>query len=147
MRKALALFVLLLTAFALAACGGDDDDDSGAATTEPSNGAATGGGSGGGGGGGETIALSADPSGALSYETDELSAAAGSVTIDFENPAPIGHDVAVEDSSGSELGATDVITESSAQLDLSNLKAGDYTYFCTVPGHREGGMEGTLTVE
>ncbi len=69
------------------------------------------------------------------------------MTIDFNNPAQIGHDVAVEDSSGSELGATEVITESSAQLELSDLKAGDYTFFCSVPGHREGGMEGTLTVK
>ena len=145
MRKALALFALLLAATALVACGGDDDDDGGA-TTEPSNGTATSGG-GGGGGGGETIALSADPSGALSFETDQLDAKAGSLTIAFENPAPIGHDVAVEDDSGSELGKTEVITESSADLALSDLKAGDYTYFCSVPGHREGGMEGTLTVK
>ena len=147
MRKALVLFALLLTASALVACGGDDDDDGGATTTEPSNGAATGGGGGGGGGGGETIALSADPSGALAFETDQLDTKAGSVTINFENPAPIGHDVVVEDSGGAEVGKTEVITDSSAEADLGDLAAGDYTYFCSVPGHREGGMEGTLTVK
>ena len=150
MKKAIALVVLFATAFALVACGGDDDSDTTAATTT-SGGAATGGGGtaggGGGGGGGSTIKLSADPSGALKYDTDSLSAKAGNVTIDFDNPAAVSHDVAVEDSSGKELGVSDLVAQGNATLDLSNLKAGSYTFFCTVPGHREGGMEGTLTVK
>ena len=144
MKKALPLLALIFAAVALVACGGSDDN--GTSTTNTGGGAAATGG-GGGGGGGSAIKLSADPSGALSFDTSSLSAKAGNVTIDFDNPAAITHDVAVEDSSGKELGKSDLISQSTTTLDLSNLKPGKYTYFCTVPGHREGGMEGTLTVK
>lgn len=45
------------------------------------------------------------------------------------------------------LGKSELVQEGSATLSLSNLKPGTYHYFCTVPGHREAGMEGTLTVK
>jgi uncharacterized cupredoxin-like copper-binding protein len=28
-----------------------------------------------------------------------------------------------------------------------NLKPGTYTFFCSVPGHEQGGMKGTLVVK
>lgn len=93
--------------------------------------------------GGETLQLAADPA-ALAYDTAELSASAGEITIDFSNPSAIEHDVAIEQD-GEEIAATDVITESEATL-TADLEAGSYTFLCTVPGHAEAGMEGTLTV-
>ncbi len=145
MKKALPLLALIFAAIALVACGGSDNNST--STTSTSGGTAPTSNGGGGGGGGSAVKLSADPSGALSYDTDSLSAKAGSVTIDFNNPAPISHDVSVEDSGGQELGTSDLVSPGKTTLDLSNLKPGKYTYFCTVPGHREGGMEGTLTVK
>jgi plastocyanin len=74
-----------------------------------------------------------------------LTAKAGEVSIDFTNMAPLGHNVTVESSSGKTLGATPTFQGGSKTLTL-NLKAGTYKFFCSVPGHRMAGMEGTLTV-
>ncbi len=95
--------------------------------------------------GGETLSLSAPADGSFSFNTDQLSAKAGSVTIDFNNPATLSHDVTVADSKGNVLGATDLVANGTASTTV-DLKPGTYTYYCSVPGHREGGMEGTLTV-
>ncbi len=142
MRKlALLTCICVLAPFALAACGDDEEDATtteAATTTEE-----TGGGDGGEGG---SVALSADPDGALAYEQDSLSAPAGAVTIEFENPASLGHDVVVEDADGNELARTEVISESSATAS-GEFEAGDYTFYCSVGSHRDAGMEGTLSVE
>ena len=148
MKKVAALLALALAAVALVACG----DDSGTTTTtetggETNNGAATTE-SGGGGesAGGSTIEFEADPGNQLAYTTDEATAEAGKETISFTNPQAVPHDVAIEDSGGKELGQTETITEGSSSTTI-DLKPGEYTFFCTVPGHREAGMEGTLTVK
>lgn len=95
--------------------------------------------------GGTTLELAADPA-AIAYDKTELTASAGEVTIDFDNPAPLAHDVAVVDKDGKELAATEVITESEDSLS-ADLEPGDYTFLCTVPGHAAAGMEGTLKVQ
>jgi plastocyanin len=135
MKKITAVLVLSLAAAALVACGGG-----GTSSTTP---AETGGEA---GAGGSTLKLEANPTGQLAYTTKEATAKAGTVTIEFDNPAPIPHDVAIEDSSGTTIGKTEVITESSDTTTVK-LKPGTYNFFCTVPGHRQAGMEGTLTVK
>ena len=136
---------------ALAGCGGDDDESGGgsAATstpTEESTPESTPEDSGGGGGdgGGETIQLAAPEDGSLVFAPSELSAAAGEVTIDFDNPSSNPHGVAIEGNGVEE--ASDNVTGDSTSV-TATLEAGEYTFYCPVPGHREGGMEGTLTVE
>jgi len=109
---------------------------SGGGTTTPS-----------GGGGASTVKLSADPS-QIAYTTDSLSAKAGNVAIDFDNPnSAIPHDVCVDSPSGGEIGCSDVVTGGTSTLDLSNLKSGKYTFFCSVDSHQQAGMQGTLTVK
>jgi plastocyanin len=89
------------------------------------------------------LKLAADPGGQLSYDTKQLSARAGIVTIDFANASPLEHDVTIAQGS-KVLGQTPIKT-GPATLSL-NLKPGTYTFYCAVPGHRQGGMEGTLSV-
>lgn len=95
--------------------------------------------------GGTTLQLEASET-ALEYDTTELSAKAGKVTIDFNNPSAIAHNVVIEDSSGKELASFKPIA-GGEESETAELKPGTYTFFCSVPGHRQAGMEGTLTVK
>ncbi|MFZ1155947.1 MAG: plastocyanin/azurin family copper-binding protein [Solirubrobacteraceae bacterium] len=92
------------------------------------------------------LSLEANPEGQLKYNTTSLTAKAGAVSIAFKNSSPIGHNVTVESSSGASEGATPTFTGGSKTLKL-NLKPGTYKFYCSVPGHRMAGMEGTLTVK
>ncbi|GIK77539.1 MAG: hypothetical protein EDQ89_03220 [Acidobacteria bacterium] len=130
--------VAAVAAFGIAACGGDDET---AATTAAADTTATS-----GGGGGETVGFEADPGGELAYTETDVTAKAGEATIDFSNPSSTPHDVVIEDQDGNEIARTDVITDSTATA-TADLKPGTDTFYCSVPGHREAGMEGTLTVK
>jgi plastocyanin len=93
-----------------------------------------------------TLKLAAEPN-AIAYDTAQLSGKAGQVTIEFDNPsAAISHDVCLEGPSGDQIGCSATISGSSTSLS-ENLKPGKYTFFCSVDGHRQAGMEGTLTVK
>jgi plastocyanin len=150
MKKVAALLALALASVALVACGSSSSDSS--STTSTSGGESTSGATSGGGkeessgGGGSTVKFEADPGGELAYTTTKATAKTGQVTVDFNNPQALTHDVQIEDAQGKEVGGTELIAsgEDSTTVDL---KPGTYTYFCSVPGHREAGMEGTLTVK
>jgi plastocyanin len=94
--------------------------------------------------GGSALSLAADPGGALSYNTKQLTAKAGTVTITMANMSPVEHNVTIAEGS-KVLGATPTFAGGSKTLTVK-LKPGKYTFYCSVPGHRAAGMEGTLTV-
>lgn len=95
---------------------------------------------------GGALTLEANREGALSYNKTALSATAGKVSIDFTNMSPLGHNMTIESAAGKIVGATPTLQGASKTLTLE-LKAGTYKFFCSVPGHRMAGMEGTLTVK
>ena len=151
MKKLAALLALSLASVALAACGGSSGNSSSEETAaETSGGGAAESGEKAGGGGssgsGSTLDLEADPNGELAYTASEATAKAGKVTVDFNNPQGLTHDVAIENESGETVGQTELVADEETSTTV-NLKPGTYHYYCTVPGHREAGMEGTLTVK
>jgi plastocyanin len=94
----------------------------------------------------QKLQIAANAEGQLKYEQKTLTAKAGAVVIDFTNSAPLGHNVTIESSSHKLLGATPTFQGGSKTVSL-NLKPGTYKFFCSVPGHRMAGMEGTLVVK
>ncbi len=150
MKKA-ALLLLVLAPLLLAACGDSDDDTAGTTAAETTE-------AGGGAGapspegtdkaaGGSVVKFEAAEGTDLAYTSTEATAKAGDLTIEFTNPQSLSHDVAIEDSQGETIGKTDIVADTKAIETIKGVKAGDYTFYCSVPGHREAGMEGTLTVE
>jgi uncharacterized cupredoxin-like copper-binding protein len=92
------------------------------------------------------LSLAADPEGQLKFDKSSLSAKAGAVSISYTNSAPLEHDLRIESSSGSVVGSIPIFQGGTKTLAV-NLKPGTYKFYCSVPGHRQAGMEGTLTVK
>jgi plastocyanin len=93
---------------------------------------------------GEGIPLAADPSGQLKFDKTTLRADAGEVTIFMKNDSAVPHDVSLEGDGVNEKGK--VVENGGTSTVTANVKPGSYTFYCSVPGHRQAGMEGTLTV-
>ena len=89
--------------------------------------------------------MPADPNGQLAYITKVATAPAGQLEIDSKNASGTPHDIALEGNGVKENGKT--VSNGGVSTISVTLKAGEYTYFCSLPGHREGGMLGKLTVK
>ncbi len=152
MKKVAVAFALVIASVALVACGSSSSTSSSGseatqAETTAESGAAGGGKEAKGGTSGSAASLDIEAaSSGLEYASNTATAKAGKVTVDFTNSQPLAHDVAIEDASGKTIGQTEVVAEGSSSA-VVDLKPGTYHYFCTIPGHREAGMEGTLTVK
>lgn len=126
-----ALVLALATVVLLAACGGSKEaQTTTTATTDEV---------------GTTLDLAADPSGKLEFDKTSLEAPAGKVTIVLTNESPVPHDVAIE-GNGVDV-KSDLVSNGETTTVSATLAAGTYTFYCTVPGHEDAGMKGTLTVK
>jgi plastocyanin len=158
-RITLLLALLALCAFLAAGCGDDDDGGGGGGSSNASaessddNGGGGGGyggyasdtGGGGSGGGAGTLKLAADPSGALKFDKTSLSAKAGEVTIDMDNPSDVPHAVEIEGNGVEEEGET--VGKGGVSTVTADLEPGEYEFYCPVGNHEAAGMKGTLTVK
>ncbi len=91
------------------------------------------------------LEIPADPGGALAYVFADAEAKAGQLEIDSKNESSVQHDIAIEGNGVDEKG--EVVANGGVSQISADLKAGDYTFYCSVTGHREAGMEGKLTVK
>lgn len=132
-RHALALLILPAVLLA-AACGGSSSGGSSSSASPPATSSA---------GGGQTIDIPISSSG-FSFTKTSVTAKAGTVTLKAMNPQSVAHDISIKgngvDVRGNQVsnGGTSTVT--------ANLKAGTYEFYCSVPGHEQAGMKGTLTV-
>lgn len=78
----------------------------------------------------------------IAYDQAPTEVRAGTVSMSLTNEGSIEHNVAFE-----ELGGEKVLDAPGGQTDSAEveLEPGEYTFYCSIPGHREAGMEGTLT--
>ncbi len=93
---------------------------------------------------GGTLQLAASES-ALAFDKTSLTSKPGKVTIDFDNPSALEHNVAIEQN-GKEIAISETLAKGKTSVS-ADLAPGTYTYLCTIPGHAEAGMEGTLVVK
>jgi plastocyanin len=89
------------------------------------------------------VHLSAPVSG-LKYDQKVVRARAGRIKIVFLNRSALKHNVNVE-LGERELGKSRTVAKATTTFFVT-LKAGKYNFYCSVPGHEDAGMHGTLVV-
>jgi mono/diheme cytochrome c family protein len=89
-----------------------------------------------------TLDIPADPGGQLAYVTNQASAEAGPLNVRSENESSTPHNIVIDGK-----GEGEVVQDGGVSEFEADFAAGDYQYYCSVPGHREAGMEGKLTVK
>jgi plastocyanin len=135
-----------LAALAVAGCGGGNQAPANShpapassapnpGTTNPKGGSSQSG----------NLTIAADQSGQLKFDKKSLSAKAGKVTITMDNPSPVPHAIAVEGNGLDKDGKT--VQMGGKSTVTVTLKAGKYTFYCPVDGHKQAGMQGPLTVK
>ncbi len=96
---------------------------------------------------GTTLKLSASPS-ALKFSVTKLSVAKpGKVTIVMSNPSSISHSIALKGNGLKKPVVGPIVGKGKTSTISTTVKKGTYTFYCSVPGHAQAGMKGTLTVK
>lgn len=89
----------------------------------------------------QTVAITATE---FKFDPSAISVSAGSaVTISLTNNGTIEHDFTIDALSTKVL----VKAGETGEAELKGLAAGTYDFYCSIPGHKEAGMVGTLEVK
>ena len=142
-RRTIALAALTAGSLLLAACGDDDDQMAGDMPAMDDDGH---------GGDGHDEDNSAVADGAreievtatdFAFDPDEITAEAGEDLAIVLTSEDILHDFTIDELDAHVVADRGETAEGGVTAD----EPGTYDFYCSVPGHREAGMEGTLTVE
>jgi plastocyanin len=79
------------------------------------------------------------------YKFADATATAGSVKITSKNPQTTQHNIAIDGNGVDQKG--EVVANNGTSTVTVDLKPGNYTFYCSVDGHRQAGMQGKLTVK
>jgi hypothetical protein len=101
------------------------------------------------------VDIGVDPGGDLAFTVGEVVVPEGNTNFRLKNPQTTGHDLRVElakpDPRFEELNIepvqTPVIRQGSAWGRMPVFAGKRYVFYCTIPGHREAGMEGIVRVD
>ena len=142
-RLSLLAIAPVAVALVIAGCGSSNSGSTTATTTTKSSTSTS---SSSSKGQGQMLKISADSGGQLRFNTSKLMAKPGKVTIVMDNPASAGmdHGISIEGNGVDQDGP--IVAAGKTSTVTATLKKGTYTFYCPVPGHKQAGMEGTLTV-
>jgi hypothetical protein len=87
-----------------------------------------------------------DPDGALAFAVTKVVAPRGNTNFRLVNPTAAGHDLTIEEVGAGSI-KTPVVRRGSAWVRVSLYAGKRFVYYCSVPGHREAGMEGVIEVD
>lgn len=86
----------------------------------------------------------------INFPQKSFTATAGEVTVGYVNEGDILHTLALETAGGDDVGGwerLEVGENGDVHVGMITLSPGGYVLYCDVPGHRQSGMEATLTVD
>jgi plastocyanin len=89
-----------------------------------------------------SLEVDADPTGQLAFTTNKATGTPGEITIKMANKSGTPHDIVIDGK-----GKGQIVQNGGVSQFKADFTAGSYTFYCSVPGHRQAGMQGTLTVK
>lgn len=91
---------------------------------------------------GGKLSIAADPSGQLAFVSNQATAPAGKLTVEMPNKSSTPHDIVIDGK-----GTGKIVQGGGVSTFSADFQAGTYAYYCSVPGHRQAGMQGKLVVK